>query len=101
MSPMQCSRCLVSECDDLEKPVFDESWVHHAVPGTIVNGIFSPEQCSKFAVDVTTNISLPNNECPAEWFSDRRISCNEWVFDPKERTIVNDVNILTQCLIKK
>lgn len=83
--------CLVPECDNLEKPVFDEPWVHHAVPGSTVGGIFNPEQCLKFASEINVNASSP--ECPAEWFSDRQISCNQWVFDPKERTIVNDVII--------
>lgn len=77
------------ECDNVENPVFDEPWVHHAVPGSTVSGIFNPEKCLRFASEINANISSP--ECPAEWFSERQISCNQWVFDPKERTIVNDV----------
>lgn len=78
----------------MEKPVFDEPWVPHAVPGSTVNGIFDPEKCLKFAFEMTSNVSAPTNECPAEWFSEKQISCDEWVFDPKERTIVNDVSII-------
>lgn len=81
----------MSECDNLEKPVFDEPWVHHAVPGSTVNEIFHPEQCLRFTFEATSNTST--TECPAEWFSEKQVACNEWVFDPKERTIVNDVNM--------
>lgn len=76
----------------MEQPVYEEPWVQHAVPGTTINGIFNPEQCLRFAFETPSNISAPVNECPAEWFSEHRIPCNEWVFDPNERTIVNDVS---------
>ncbi|KAJ6645244.1 Solute carrier family 22 member 8, partial [Pseudolycoriella hygida] len=85
-------RCRVPECDNFE-PTFDEAWVHYAVPGSTVNGIFQPEQCLKFAIETAANLTSPPNECPAEWFGDQRVSCDEWVFDPKERTIVNDWKI--------
>lgn len=87
-------RCFIAECDNLEKPVFDEPWAHHAVPGSTVNGIFNPEPCLKFAFEMTSNISAPTDECPAEWFSEKQVACDSWVFDPKERTIVNDVNTI-------
>lgn len=86
-------RCLVPECENVAQPVYDEPWVHHAVPGTTVGGIFQPEQCLRFVIESTSNISTPSNQCPAEWFSDQQTRCNEWVFDPNERTIVNDVKI--------
>lgn len=86
-------RCLVPECENPQQPVYDEPWVHHAVPGTTVAGIFQPEHCLRFVIESTSNSSTPSNECPAEWFSDQKIGCNEWVFDPNERTIVNDWKI--------
>lgn len=87
------SRCFVSECDNSKNPVFDEPWVQHAVPGSTVAGIFEPEKCLKFALDNANISSSLQNECPAEWFSEQQISCDKWVFDPKERTIVNDWKI--------
>lgn len=64
----------------------------HAVPSNNKgSNVFEPEQCERFE----TNRTQPwaGNECPADWFSEKRLTCDRWVFDGYERTIVNDVYV--------
>lgn len=51
--------------------------------------MFVPEQCEKFEANKTK--TWIGDECPDEWFSEKRVQCDRWVFDKSERTIVNDV----------
>lgn len=62
----------------------------HAIPSNNrSSSVFVPEQCERFDANRTTNFT--GNECPDEWFGEKRLSCDRWVFDESERTIVNDV----------
>lgn len=74
---------------------YNEEWVQHAVPGSISvsSGKFVPELCVKynFTGQVIEPLPFENNTCVAEWFSPSRVRCNEFIFDERERTIVNDV----------
>lgn len=87
------NRCLVPECDDQHNPNYDEPWVIHAVPSSTKGfSTFMPEQCERFESNRT--MSWTGKECPAGAFSKRRLTCDRWVFDNYERTIVNDVCFL-------
>lgn len=80
------------DCDDSANPKFGEPWVLHAVPGTNKGSatVFVPEQCEQFEVNRTV-LWIPDDTCPAEWFSEKRVTCDRWVFEKGEKTIVNDV----------
>lgn len=87
------------ECDDPSNPIYDQPWVHHALPGTRdTNGIFTPKQCSQFTTNIsnTTNLLPPlhtlNDTCPSEWFTRNEAACSKFVFEDYEHTIVQEVN---------
>lgn len=86
--PPEKIRCHIPECDDKRSPHYEEDWVQYAVPGTVSNGIFSPEKCEKF--NTFNNSEVLNATCPAYIFSHETINCREWVFDKHEHTIVED-----------
>ncbi|XP_055692440.1 organic cation transporter protein isoform X1 [Lutzomyia longipalpis] len=91
-------RCFVPNCDDPINPNYDESWIHYAVPGeTDSRGIFTPEQCKLFVQDnatISRSHSLTSfNECPPNMFSSNVEECNRWVYDPSEKTIVEEWSI--------
>lgn len=88
------------ECDDPVNPTYDLPWVHHSLPGTIdTDGIFTPEQCLRYISVKQNNTLLPpqvngaNDTCPAEWFTKDEESCNSFVFDNYEKTIVQEVRM--------
>lgn len=87
----QTNRCFVPECDDNLNPNYEEPWLVHALPSSTKkgSGMFVPEQCERFETNQTNIWS--GDKCPGEWFSDNRLTCDRWVFDNYERTIVNDV----------
>lgn len=79
-------------CDDANNPKYDEPWVSAVVPGsTESTGLFTPEQCNRY--------ELPNEHgnstyvCGREIADKKQITCNRWVFDQYERTIVEDWTI--------
>lgn len=113
-------RCFVPECDDANAPDYDQPWVLHAVPSTHKGAnVFQAAQCERFVVDQyagdstnngtlaailgepnvngtsnkTTASSAWGNTCPADRFTDEVATCDRWVFESGERTIVNDVRI--------
>ncbi|XP_059619885.1 solute carrier family 22 member 3 isoform X2 [Phlebotomus argentipes] len=91
-------RCFVPNCDDPIDPIYDESWIDYAVPGsTDSRGIFTPEQCQLFVQDNSTlsrQHSLTTFEqCPPNIFTSHIEECNQWVFDQSERTIVQEWDI--------
>lgn len=83
------------DCDNEVHPTFDEPWVTHAIPGTQKGGVFVPEQCERFERETNgTNVWI-NDKCPADWFSYEQVHCDRWVFESGERTIVNDVRLIS------
>lgn len=91
-------RCFIPECDNFHEPIYDQPWVHYAVPGTTnLDGIFKPQQCEYFIKNNFTQndleITYNHDTCPAHWFSQKIDYCNDWVFDNDERTIVQDVSL--------
>lgn len=67
------------------------------IPGEISKstGNFEPENCFryKFVNDsrIVDDDDGENGTCLAHWFDHEKISCNKWIFEEGERTIVNDV----------
>lgn len=87
-------RCFVPECDSLENAKYDEGWVQNVLPGSISesSGKFQPDVCSKFIHNGALNDTSTNGTCLADWFNKTiEEKCDSWVFNPNERTIVNDV----------
>lgn len=85
------NRCHVPDCDDPVDPVYENDWVHYAVPGkTDSSGVFTPEQCQYFASRTQSNIS---NICALDNFSDEVKTCDRWVYDKFEKTIVEEVSV--------
>lgn len=82
-------RCFVPGCDDAADPVYDNNWVHVAVPGKFNGeGVFSPEFCEKFS----SNYDPGNaSNCSSIEFGAERNTCDRWVFDKHEKTIVEEV----------
>lgn len=79
-------------CDEPGATVYDQHWVHNAVPGkTDADGLFKPELCDRYGSK--TNVSR-DNTCIASSFDHQQvIRCDEWVFDTYEHTIVQEVNL--------
>lgn len=93
LSRLLTHSCLVPECDDANAPQYDQPWVLHTVPGTHKGAnIFVPDQCRRFDTEMDrSNATQFTDACPSDWFTDRTIDCDRWVFESGERTIVNDV----------
>lgn len=92
-------RCYVPNCDNSINPNYDEPWVHYAVPGeTNSYGVFTPEQCKLFVQENATitgshSLTTAFNECPPQMFTSNVEECDRWVYDPAERTIVEEVSM--------
>lgn len=83
---------MIPECDNLERPNYEESWVEYAVPGKISpSNHFVPEQCERY--ETLEELHQENETCAAHWFSSKSLRCNAWVFDKHEHTIVEDWNL--------
>lgn len=74
------------------EPVYDNHWVPGAVPGKIdSHGYFSPEHCEMYTSDYYANDTITSN-CSSISFHTDKTSCDRWVFDEHEKTIVEEVN---------
>lgn len=76
-------------CDEPGSAVYDQHWVHNAVPGKPdSNGLFKPELCDRYGI----RANMSRDTCLATSFDQEQIiRCDEWVFDTYERTIVQEV----------
>lgn len=82
-------RCRVPGCDadDDAAPPFAQPWLQLAIPPLTPDGSYRPAQCERYV----RNASVA--DCAADAFDpSRRETCNEWVFYPGEKTIVNQVS---------
>jgi hypothetical protein len=88
-------RCFVNECDSLADSKYDEEWVKDVLPGSISEsyGHFVPETCKKYVYNNSLSGDSGNQSCAAHFFEHKEETCNKWVFDKGERTIVNDVSL--------
>lgn len=84
------NRCLVPYCENAFNATYDSNWVPYAVPPNKISrssSLFEPDQCYYFKHK--DNFS---GKCEQDSFTNETIRCHEWVFDPHERSIVNDVS---------
>lgn len=88
-------RCFVPECDDPVKPKYDQPWVHSTMPGTVdSNGLFTPEQCIRYEIPHGSNDGVNQTyECGREIPNKRQVTCDRWVYDEYEKTIVEEWTI--------
>lgn len=96
-------RCFVPECDDPLNPIYDQSWIQKAVPGSVDSyGHFTPEQCLRFKpaanhtyfqTDLLSGIK-PNDQCNKVFDMHISESCDHWVYDKTDdKTIVQEWGI--------
>ncbi|XP_037914472.1 organic cation transporter protein isoform X1 [Hermetia illucens] len=86
-------RCFIPNCDNPDRPRYNEPWVNNSAPGvTDINGVYVPQQCRRY-IQRIGNYSISNDTCPHSMFYNEIESCKEWVFDENERTIVQDWNV--------
>ncbi|KAL0104135.1 hypothetical protein PUN28_017089 [Cardiocondyla obscurior] len=74
-------RCLVPECENAGNTTFDPSWINASAPK--VNGIIS--SCKRYEV----RADHPG-ACTEASFTNVTRDCDSWVYDPDERTILNE-----------
>lgn len=85
-------RCFVPECDDPRNPNYNEPWVHNVIPGkTDSSGLFEAAECERY--ELPHNTINESYECYRDLPYKRVMKCNRWVFDPNEKTIVEDWSI--------
>lgn len=89
------NRCIVDECESLDNAKYDQNWVKDIVPGKISEstGRFVPDHCKKYKFDNSTQALNQTEICEPHRFSHEKVSCNRWIFEEGERTIVNDVRV--------
>lgn len=73
-------RCLVPECEEASNATLNPPWVHYSAP--YKNGKLAT--CTRYVV---TNSS---ETCSKQSFSNETQSCDVWVFDPDENTILKE-----------
>lgn len=85
-------RCFVPGCDNPTNPNYNEPWVHNVIPGkSNSSGLFEAAQCERYELPHST--INETYECYHDLPYQRVLQCNRWVFDPYEKTIVEDWSI--------
>ncbi|CAO1419531.1 unnamed protein product [Diamesa tonsa] len=86
-------RCLIPECELSNAEYTDDvNWTQSAYPGEIsLHDDFVATACKRFKT-LSTNATT-NDTCASLSFSKESISCNEFVFDTTDRTIVQEWNL--------
>lgn len=84
-------RCYIPECDGPE-PRYNRDWVKYAVPYEKD----APSLCERYALkDNSSILPIDNETCQSDIFDNRsRLTCNDWVYDDYELTIVNQVSLI-------
>lgn len=82
-------RCVIPECDE-EIPIFNTTWSKYSSPA---QGNFG--SCEYFTPKKTDG-AVKKSECTMESFTNKTARCNNWVYDPHEKTILSEVFIVTQ-----
>ncbi|XP_055372540.1 solute carrier family 22 member 4 [Condylostylus longicornis] len=89
-------RCFIPECDNLiDSNVYDVDWMENAVPGyKDSDGYFIPDSCSRFKIKDNKTNTQNHTTCPSDWFLINDVeTCNQWIYDPNESTILNEWEI--------
>lgn len=78
--------------DDANNPKYNEPCVNVVVPGTTdSNGLFTPEQCKRY--EIPNELYNSTSFCEHDIPNKQNITCNRWVFDQYEKTIVEEWTI--------
>lgn len=81
-------------CDDPANNEYDNIWVPGAVPGKIDSqGNFNPEHCEMFQSDYNSSFGVTANCSSISFDTDKKQTCDRWVFDSHEKTIVQEWNL--------
>lgn len=77
------NRCIVPECEKSSMPIFETSWADDSIPKK--SNLFG--SCERYSVkkDLSGNCSLLS-------FTNQTEKCDSWVYEPGEKTILNEVN---------
>ncbi|XP_050535666.1 solute carrier family 22 member 4-like isoform X2 [Daktulosphaira vitifoliae] len=92
-------RCEIPQCDHGDT-TYKPDWLRNAVP--FKDNMDEPFKCHKYH-EVTQNINgteesfYKNASClPDAFDTNSEERCDRWIFDDKEKTIVNDFNIMCE-----
>lgn len=88
-------RCEIPQCDT-DNPTYNPDWLNQAIP--FKENSNEPYKCLMYRFEPRTNRTgiSANSTCNPESFNlSSKMKCNKWVFDKTERTIVNDVSLLS------
>ena len=91
-----CCRCLVPGCDDPTNPSYLAPLLAEAIPPADHEGSqpYKPHQCQMYiAYSNATNLT-----CPLGHFSRNTITCDAWVYEDNEHTIVGEVGATEPCV---
>lgn len=76
--------------------MYNPDWLRSAVP--FKKDSNEPYKCLKYPnlpYNINGSITVNNNTCGPELFNiSSQVKCHKWVFDDKEKTIVNDVSTI-------
>lgn len=75
------------DCETSVNAVYDADWVSYAVPPSKItrsSATFEPDQCLYYKE------KADKGSCEPSSFTNETLRCHQWVFDPHERSIVND-----------
>ncbi|XP_046742427.1 uncharacterized protein LOC124409078 [Diprion similis] len=95
-------RCYIEGCDDRSSPNYLASWVNQTIPDLeyetqTANDVYVPSQCSMYLkLNSTVSQFVGNETCPFNFSTNTIIQCSEWIFDPKDWTIVSEWNLTCQ-----
>ncbi|XP_025207541.1 solute carrier family 22 member 21-like [Melanaphis sacchari] len=90
-------RCEIPQCDT-DNPSYNADWLNLAIPFN--NKSNEPYKCLRYHyISQATNgtNTSANSTCMRGAFNvNRKEKCNKWVYEEKERTIVNDFGIMCE-----
>uniref|UniRef100_A0A1B6F9N5 Major facilitator superfamily (MFS) profile domain-containing protein n=1 Tax=Cuerna arida TaxID=1464854 RepID=A0A1B6F9N5_9HEMI len=86
-------RCLVPECEEANTTEFSPPWLSLAVPYR--GDPLQPAWCERYGVSLAINTTA--QICPPEMFmTNVTQTCNQWVFESKEKTIATEFELFCE-----
>ncbi|KAK0164907.1 hypothetical protein PV328_003474 [Microctonus aethiopoides] len=77
-------RCLVPECENSSSAIWNNSWAEYSIPKK--NNLFG--SCEHYTVKDDLS-----GTCSSSSFTEKISKCDTWVYDPIEKTILNEWDI--------
>lgn len=78
--------CRIPGCDNDGLTEYNPEWLSHAVP--YVNG--APSRCTRYESSITNSSQCWDQN---EFEVDKVITCRDWVYETKEKTILSEVKL--------